>query len=226
MDIRTLAKSTPSRYAVLMFSLCMSAAYPAGAQQVTDFARSDQMAELQKQMESVSNDVRAQIAESQASMENLGTSNKSEASFRINAYFDGIEQQARVVMGLVSMNGPYMDALDDTRTKIISMIGRFEQEAPSPSRDARLARLQALKAEYEGLYEKVIQSDKQMSNLIVRTNQARGEILKDIQVDEIADVVAKLSKVSEGLGQMADLLDQVSKAAVETPEQAVALANE
>jgi hypothetical protein len=221
-----LAQSSPYKSAVLLTLLCLTMAYPANGQQVADFARADQMVDLQKQMESVSNGVRTHIAESQASMANLGTSDRSEASFRINAYFDGIEQQARVVMGLVSINGPYMDALDDTRTKIISMIGRFEQEAPSPSRDARLARLQSLKAEYEGLYDKIIQSDKQMSSLIVRTNLARGEILKDIQVDEIADVVAKLSKVSEGLSQMADLLDQVSKSAVETPEQAVAVSNE
>lgn len=221
-----LAKLKIHRAVAFMAVLHFFAVLPVQAQQVADFARADQVGDLQKQMEAVSSDLREHIATAQVSMASLGTGSKSDAALKANAYFDVIDQQAKAVMNVVSPNGAFMDALDDTRTKIISMIGRFEQDPETDARNARLAKLQKLKTEYEAIYDKIYKSNSQMSQLIVNNNILRGEVLKDIEVDEIAGVVEKLSKVSENLTQMADMLDQLSKAGMETPEQVAQVDNE
>jgi DNA repair exonuclease SbcCD ATPase subunit len=204
------------RYAIVT-SAVLLAATPTVAQDMGGFARQEQLDQLSADLRDTATGLKSAMETAQTSMEALSDdASVSDKEQQIRAYFDSLESQTEDIITKVSSNSDFMDALDDARQRINTLISRNELRpagSNNTSRDARLADLQRLKAEFDEQYEELQSAEKRINNSIVRNQQIERELIADARVKSVEQLVNDLRVVTSGITDMVDTLDQIGESA-------------
>lgn len=201
----------------IVISAILLTVTPAMAQEMGGFARQEQLDQLSADLRDTATGLKSAMETAQTSMEALSDdASVSEKEQQIRTYFDSLEAQTENIITKVSSNSDFMDALDDARQRINTLISRNElrpADSNNTSRDARLADLQRLKAEFDEQYEELQSAEKRINNSIVRNQQIERELIADARVMSVEQVVDNLRVVTSGITDMVDTLDQIGEAA-------------
>jgi vacuolar-type H+-ATPase subunit I/STV1 len=134
---------------------------------------------------------------------------------------DSIEEETRTVLDKVKLNSPFMDALDDARAKVVTILRKHEREPQSAARDARIARLAVALQDLEQQYVEIQGVEKTMTRLLSEHALLRREIQLNEEVVAVENFVASLGKLTADLEAMTNVLAEVSKTTVDTSDTAV-----
>lgn len=200
--------------ALFVFVITTSLAHAQG------IVREDQLDKLRADLGDVSSRVRDSILATSTSMSDLESFTGDQQTKAAYALLDSIEAETRVVLEQVKLNSPFMDALDDARAKVVTILRKQEREPQSSSRDARIARLSVALEDLEQQYREIQGVEKTMIRLLSEHAGLRREIQLNGEVDAVESFVANLGQLTSDLKAMTDVLAEVSDATVDTSEGA------
>jgi hypothetical protein len=200
---------------VLMVLLTGSVAHAQG------IVREDQLEKLRSELGDVGARVRQSLSATASSMSNLENMDKGEQAFAAYTLLDSIEEETRTVLDKVKLNSPFMDALDDARAKVVTILRKHEREPQSAARDARIARLAVALQDLEQQYVEIQGVEKTMTRLLSEHALLRREIQLNEEVVAVENFVASLGKLTADLEAMTNVLAEVSKTTVDTSDTAV-----
>lgn len=183
------------------------------------FNNEAQMNDLAQEMQDISSDISTNMQETQDAIKTLLGESGGTRADAVRQYFDNLETQARTILAQVSVNSNFMDALDAADRRLSVMQKRFEADVTaSGGEDARalhrLERIQRARQEFTEQVNRVRQTEKDIVELILLNSQARDELFMDGILDDVEDVVAALSRVTDGLQDAAGKLQEISTAAL------------
>lgn len=192
---------------------------PLAAQSQSLFSNEAQMDELAKEMQGISSGISASMQGTQDEIKILLSENGGSGADAVIQYFDNLETQARTILAQVSVNSNFMDALDSADRRLGVMQKRFEADVKaSGGEDARalrrLERIQKARQEFSDQMKKVHQTEKDIVELILVNSQARDDIILEGGIGQAEKVVAALGRVTDGLQDAADKLQEISEAAL------------
>lgn len=182
--------------------------------------REDQLEALRAELGNIGLRVRNSILSTSNSMDALGSYTGNEQTAAAYALLDSIEAETRVVLEQVKLNSPFMDALDDARAKVVTILRKNEREPQSSSRDSRIARLSVELEDLEQQYRDIQGVEKTMTRLLSEHAGLRREIQLNGEVGAVEDFVASLGQLTSDLKAMTDVLAEVSDATIDTSEGA------
>jgi hypothetical protein len=184
--------------------------------------REDQLEGLREELGQVGARVRSSLSETSAAMSELeNNSDKSGHAAKAYALLDSIEDETRTVLSSVKLNSPFMDALDDARAKVVTILRKHEREPQSAARDARIARLSTALEKLETQYVKIQGVEKTIVRLLSDHQLIRREIQLNEEVVAVENFVGSLGKLTASLDAMVNVLSEVSQSAVDTSDTAV-----
>ena len=184
--------------------------------------REDQLEGLREELGQVGARVRSSLSETSAAMSELeNNSDKSGHAAKAYALLDSIEDETRTVLSSVKLNSPFMDALDDARAKVVTILRKHEREPQSAARDARIARLSIALEKLETQYVKIQGVEKTIVRLLSDHQLIRREIQLNEEVVAVENFVGSLGKLTASLDAMVNVLSEVSQSAVDTSDTAV-----
>ena len=184
--------------------------------------REDQLEGLREELGQVGARVRSSLSETSAAMSELeNNSDKSGHAAKAYALLDSIEDETRTVLSSVKLNSPFMDALDDARAKVVTILRKHEREPQSAARDARIARLSIALEKLETQYVKIQGVEKTIVRLLSDHQLIRREIQRNEEVVAVENFVGSLGKLTASLDAMVNVLSEVSQSAVDTSDTAV-----
>lgn len=186
------------------------------------FDNTEELNALRDEMNSTASAVRGDIGAALEGMQQVGQIEASEQAVAVNDYFDQIEAAARSILTEVSSNSEFADQLQMMRSNITTLIATIEGEEPTPERDRNLARLTAAMDEYNAVYDQIQDAEKMIVQAIVENNDARSQVLRDIQIGAVERAVGRLQDVADGLVELVDVMDAITAVSVESPTDAIA----
>lgn len=198
---------------VLSASLC--AASLAHAQGIV---REDQLEQLRGELGDVGSRVKASLEATSSSMQAMQTYTGDAQTEAAYALLDSIEEETRVVLEQVKLNSPFMDALDDARAKVVTILRKHEREPQSSARDARVARLTVALGDLETQYVEIQGVEKTMTRLLSEHALLRREIQLNGEVGAVEKFVADLGQLTADLQSMTDVLAEVSATTIDTSD--------
>lgn len=192
---------------------------PVSGQAQSLFTNEAQMDDLAKEMQGISTDITSSMQDTQDAIKTLIGENGGAGADAVRQYFDNLETQARTILAQVSVNSNFMDALDAADRRLGIMQKRFEADVKaSGGEDARalqrLERIQKARQDFTEQMKKVHQTEKDIVELILQNSQARDDLIIDGGIRDAEMVVAALSRVTDGLQDAADKLQEISTAAL------------
>ena len=183
--------------------------------------REDQLDSLRNELGEVGSRVRASLsatANSMANLENLEAGEQASAAY---ALLDSIEEESLNILGKVKLNSPFMDALDDARAKVVTILRKHEREPASPARDSRIARLTVSLEELEEQYEKIQGVEGTVLDLLSEHAGIRRGIQLNEEVVAVEAFVSDLSGLTANLEALTNVLAEVSKSTVDTSDPGI-----
>ena len=180
------------------------------------FAREDQLETLRGQLGEVSTRVQGSILQTTQAMSALEGVDQGERTAAAFALLDSIEAETRVVLEQVKLNSPFMDALDDARANVITILRKHEREPPSPERDERVARLTVALSDLEDQYKQIQSAESRMTRLLSDHALLRREIQLDGEVQAVERFVERLGRLTDDLDEMANVLASIAQSPVDT----------
>lgn len=203
-------------FAALVGSL---AVLPVSGQAQSLFSNEAQMDDLAKEMQGISSDITTSMKDAQIAIKILLGENGGAGADAVRRYFDNLETQARTILAQVSVNSNFMDALDAADRRLGIMQKRFEADVKASSGDdaralQRLERIQKARQDFTEQMRKVHQTEKDIVELILQNSQARDDLIIDGSIKDAEMVVAALNRVTDGLQDAADKLQEISEAAL------------
>lgn len=214
---RAWAESLPYRYTKLILVAVFLSGTVVQAQGIV---REDQLEKLRGELGDVSTRVNASLTKTAVSMEELNNLDKNEQTNVAFALLDSIEVETRIILDKVKLNSPFMDALDDARARVVTILRKHEREPQSPNRDARIARLTVALEDLETQYREIQAVEKSITRQLSDQALIRREIQLDGEVEAVEQFVANLSNLTAELLNMTDVLAQVSTATIDTSDAA------
>ena len=192
----------------------------AGAQ---DIVRKDQLESLRTELGNVTSRVQDSIVQTSASMATLDDYQGSEQTAAAFALLDAIEAETRVILEQVRLNSPFMDALDDARANVVTILRKNEREPASDARDARIARLTKALSDLEDQYTKIQSVENTMTRLLADHAVLRRQIELDGEVDAVEAFVAELSTLTANLDEMTAVLEKVATSTIDVRDAGVVI---
>ena len=183
--------------------------------------REDQLDSLRNELGEVGSRVRASLsatANSMANLENLEAGEQASAAY---ALLDSIEEESLNILGKVKLNSPFMDALDDARAKVVTILRKHEREPAGPARDSRIARLTVSLEELEEQYEKIQGVEGTVLDLLSEHAGIRRGIQLNEEVVAVEAFVSDLSGLTANLEALTNVLAEVSKSTVDTSDPGI-----
>ena len=180
--------------------------------------REDQLDSLRNELGEVGSRVRASLSATANSMANLENLDPGEQASAAYALLDSIEEESLSILGKVKLNSPFMDALDDARAKVVTILRKHEREPTSPARDSRIARLTVSLGNLEEQYVKIQGVEKTVMDLLSQHSSIRRNIQLNEEVVAVEVFVSDLSGLTANLEAMTNILAEVSKATVDTSD--------
>lgn len=200
-----------------VLTLCLLG-FAANAQGIV---REDQLERLRGELGDISKRVAQSISATSSSLNNLENLEQGEQASMAYALLDSIEAETRTVLEKVKLNSPFMDALDDARAKVVTILRKHEREPPSEARDSRIARLKVALEDLEQQYVKIQGVDKVMTRLLSEHALLRREIQLNEEVVAVETFVSNLGKLTADLEDMTIVLAEVSKTSIDTSDSAI-----
>ena len=206
-----------ARWVVATVSLTCLLATTAVAQDA--FARQDQLQELGSDLSDISQRVQASLDQTLNSMQSLENTDQDDQTNQAFAILDTIEAETREVIEKISITSPFMSALDDARANVLVLLRKNERDPPSPSRDARIAALTNALASIDEQSAQIISAEGTLNSLLAEHAILRAELVRNGEVDKVQTFVEDLSRLTDGLEQMAIVLADVSNNVVIVPTE-------
>lgn len=193
--------------------VCGLAGLPGAAvAQTGQYITSDQLQGAQEEISSLSNNLTSRITAAQSALETVRTMDEtSEQEALISQQFDAIEKEVRAVLGKVSLNSPFMDALDDARAKTIVLKRWFErQPADYPDRDTSIARLEKAIQDYQAQTDDINQTSEQALGALTQLGVTRGVVIQQLKIGKIETSIKRLAELTEALGALSSKLSHIA----------------
>ena len=180
------------------------------------FAREDRLEALRSELGEVSTRVQGSISETMEAMNALEGVEQGERHAAAVALLDSIEEETRAVLEKVKLNSPFMDALDDARANVVTILRKNEREPASPERDARVARLTVALSDLEDQYKQIQAAESRMTRLLSDHALLRREIQLDSEVQAVERFVERLGRLTDDLDEMANVLASIAQSPIDT----------
>ena len=183
------------------------------------FNNEEKMDDLAEEMQGISADITSSMQDAQGAIHKLLGEGESPSADAVRLYFDDLETQARSILSQVSVNSSFMDALDAADRRLAVMQKRFEADVnASGGEDARalrrLERIQQARQDFTEQMNNVRETEKDIVELILQNSESRDSLLLDGQISDAEQVAAALRRVTDGLRDAADKLQEISIAAL------------
>lgn len=203
--VRLLAVS-----AVAVFTLV----YAGAVAHAADYITAERLESAQKDISSLSSSLDTRISAAQTALEDVKKMDEpSEREALVSKQFDAIEGEVRSVLEKVSLNSPFMDALDDARAKTLILKRWYErQPADYPDRDHSIARLDKAILEYERQSTSINQTSDDALRALTELGRTRGVILMELKIGKIETSIKRLSELTSALGTLSSKLATIASA--------------
>ena len=187
------------------------------------FNNEEKMDDLAQEMQGISADITSSMQDAQGAIHKLLGEGESPSADSVRLYFDDLETQARSILAQVSVNSSFMDALDAADRRLAVMQKRFEADVnASGGEDARalrrLERIQQARQDFAEQMSNVRETEKDIVELILQNSESRDSLLLEGQISDAEQVAAALRRVTDGLRDAADKLQEISIAALESDD--------
>lgn len=188
-----------------------------GAAMAQSQGRGDSLDKARKQISELSIDLEARLGAAQKALEDVPKIGEtSEAERILKERFDAIDADVKRILDQVALNSPFMDALDEARSRTIVLKNWFaRQPADYPNRDRSIARLDAALQEYAAQAQRIRDAEKDANRALIEFGQIRSVIAMEMKIDTVEASVVKLKAFTDRLTTLVSKLKEVS--AAETP---------
>lgn len=182
-------------------------------------ARQERLEELTADLSGISARITTSVNDTLASMSKLQGDSGEEATDAAFVMLDTIQAETRAVIDTVKVTSPFMSSLDDARATVLVLLRKNERDPPGPGRDRRIADLTTALATIDEKSKQILATEGQLTAILADHAQLRAELMRNRDVRKVQNFVQDLSKMTDQLQQMANVLSEISENVVDVPTE-------